>query len=123
MLGGYNYGNALGGFGKFQLDISFPLEIIAMFFFTLVVLLGTIHKRLRVALSTDVFLLYGVGSQLECPQSTFLQRAAVQCLMWEACKHIRKTLVLLHGRRNEQNKTCCGAQKKVHMWVGATCPF
>ena len=46
--GGYNYGANLGGWGKFQLDISFPLEIIAMFFFTLMVLLGTIHKRLRV---------------------------------------------------------------------------
>ena len=47
--GGYNYGADLGGWGKFQLDISFPLEIIAMFFFTLMVLLGTIHKRLRVS--------------------------------------------------------------------------
>ena len=46
--GGYNYGDSLGGMGRFQLDISFPLEIVAMFFFTLVVLLGTIHKRLRV---------------------------------------------------------------------------
>ena len=49
-VGGYNYGASLGGFGKFQLNISFPLEIVAMFFFTLVMLLGVIHKRLRVAL-------------------------------------------------------------------------
>lgn len=48
--GGYNYGASLGGFGKFQLDISFPLEIVAMFFFTLVMLLGVIYKRLGVAL-------------------------------------------------------------------------
>ena len=34
-----------GGFGKFQLNISFPLEIVAMFFFTLVLLLGVIHKK------------------------------------------------------------------------------
>lgn len=47
-VGGYNYGASLGGFGKFQLNMSFPLEIVAMFFFTLVLLLGVIHKRLRV---------------------------------------------------------------------------
>lgn len=48
VAGGYNYGAAADYFGRFQLDISFPLEIISMFFFTLVVLLGTIHNRLRV---------------------------------------------------------------------------
>ncbi|KAK9909956.1 hypothetical protein WJX75_010045 [Coccomyxa subellipsoidea] len=45
--GGYNYGANIGGKGSFRLDMSFPLQIIAAFFFSLVMLLTTIHKRLQ----------------------------------------------------------------------------
>ncbi|CAL8467662.1 g7200 [Coccomyxa elongata] len=47
LYGGYNYGDTVGGAGDFRLDISFPLEIVAAFFFSLVMLLSTIHKRLQ----------------------------------------------------------------------------
>ncbi|EIE24638.1 hypothetical protein COCSUDRAFT_46890 [Coccomyxa subellipsoidea C-169] len=47
LYGGYNYGDNIGGKGDFRLDLSFPLEIVAAFFFSLVMLLTTIHKRLQ----------------------------------------------------------------------------
>ncbi|BDA42684.1 Transmembrane channel-like protein 7 [Coccomyxa sp. Obi] len=47
LYGGYNYGDTVGGDGDFRLDISFPLELVASFFFSLVMLLSTIHKRLQ----------------------------------------------------------------------------
>lgn len=49
LAGGYNYGDNIGGKGMFRLDLSFPLEIVAAFFFSLLMLLATIHQRLQVS--------------------------------------------------------------------------
>lgn len=47
ITGGYNYGSLFGGYGGFRLDMAYPLEIIAMFFFSMLALLLTIYKRLQ----------------------------------------------------------------------------
>lgn len=50
--GGYRYRDTphAGDNERFRLNISFPLELIAAFFFSLLALLYTIHKRLQVSM-------------------------------------------------------------------------
>jgi hypothetical protein len=67
--GGYNYNFTAGAYSynftgsaqdaghgddRFRQNISFPLEMIAAFFFSLVVLIYTIHKRLQLCMHAPI---------------------------------------------------------------------